>query len=258
MSMRIAVMQPYFFPYLGYFQLIAAVDRFVILDDVPLSDQANWVRRNRWLTGGVPEYFTVPLQRWHRGTLIENVNICESRPWRHKMLQGLRYRYAAAAQFASVAALVERTLSLQTEQISELAKASVTEVMQFLGLSTSVVSSAQYGNASMRGAERILDICRLERATQYLNLPGGALLYNASDFEDKRIALKFIDPALPPYKQGNAAAFVPSLSIIDVLMHNSVNQVNAMLSANRILPAGHRKPAVTSLKPLPDQIRLNA
>lgn len=228
--MKLAIMQPYFFPYLGYFQLIAAVDKFVFYDDVNFIKNG-WINRNRLILAGATRYITVPLAGASPFLKINEIGVQAGDGWRRKLAESLRHSYSKAPYFAPVNALFQEIVLSDQHMIGDLAKASVTAVCRYLGLETEfVLSSAIYDNASMGGADRVLDICVLEGASDYFNPPGGRELYSEQDFAARGVGLNFIQPRLEAYPQF-AEPFQPGLSIIDVLMFNSPEQVRAMIGA---------------------------
>ncbi|MBC7604851.1 MAG: WbqC family protein [Ramlibacter sp.] len=230
--MRLAVMQPYFFPYVGYFALAATCDRFVFYDDVGYIKNG-WINRNRILLGREPAYITVPLLNASASKRIDEVTIANAQPWKRKMLESVRHGYANAPYFEPVDALVRSVLDAQDDRIAELAKSSVRAVCDYLEVATDFVASpAGYGNSQLRGAERVKDICTREAATEYWNLPGGRDLYAESDFASAGLALRFVQVDATPYPQFSSS-FQPFLSIIDVLMHNAPAQVREMVAAGR-------------------------
>jgi hypothetical protein len=232
--MKLALMQPYFFPYIGYFTLVGAVDRFVFYDDVQYIKNG-WINRNRILLAGEPSYITVPLQSASLSRRIDEVAIAQGGNWKRKMLESLRHAYGGAACFEPVHELVRSVMLPDMQRICELAKASVYAVARYLELGGDFVhSSAGYSNRELRGEERVLDICRHESASEYVNLPGGRELYDPARFAARGVQLRFVDAPATPYRQFGEH-FHPYLSIIDVLMHNRPAQVRAMLASG--LPA---------------------
>jgi len=231
--MRLAIMQPYLFPYLGYFQLAASVDRFVVYDDVTFIKNG-WINRNRILLAGAPHYLTVPLAGASSSRRIDEVRTQPRERWLGKLLEQLRHAYGRAPQYAPVSRLVEQVLSDSTDSIARLSAKSVIDTCAYLGLETTfVTTSTGYGNEALRSEARVIDICAREHASTYVNLPGGRTLYDAGTFAAASIDLEFVDTALPVYPQFGAP-FVPGLSIIDVLMFNHVESVHAMLSRESI------------------------
>lgn len=229
--MKLALMQPYLFPYLGYFQLVAAVDRFVFYDDVNYIKNG-WINRNRVCDDdGTPRWLTVPLRDASPFEPIATVRTQPAAAWRRKLLESLRHRYRRAPHYAAVAALVEDVFAGDDPLIADLARASVVRCAEYIGLQTAFVASSNgYGNSAMKGSERVLDICRRESAGEYWNLPGGRTLYDTAAFAGQGIGLRFVEPRLPAYAQGRHD-FVAGLSIIDVLMHNAPEAVRAQLCA---------------------------
>ncbi len=228
--MKLAIMQPYLFPYVGYFQLAAAVDKFVFYDDVAFIKNG-WINRNRILLGGQAHYLTVPLAGASSSRRIDEVQIQPRERWHPKLRELLRHAYAKAPHYAGVMELVERILSLDTDSIARLAAHSVMETCGHIGIAPAfVATSTQYGNDALKGQARVLDICAREQARTYVNLPGGRALYDSASFAAAGIDLAFVEPELRPYPQFGAP-FVPGLSMLDLLMFNRVDAVRAMLLA---------------------------
>lgn len=227
--MKLAIMQPYLFPYIGYFQLVAAVDKFVFYDDVNFIKNG-WINRNRMLLGNQVRYLTVPLRGASRSLKINEVRVEPHERWLRKLLESIRHAYAKAPQYPHVSALIEQILAAPLESISLLASHTVTEICRYLEIDTEFVpSSTKYGNAQLRGTERVIDICSIEQAHTYVNLPGGRQLYDGEAFSTRGVDLSFIEPNLRPYAQFDDA-FHPALSILDVLMFNNKGSVRDMLS----------------------------
>lgn len=229
--MTLAIMQPYVFPYLGYFQLLHAADRFVVYDDVNFI-KGGWINRNRILLENKGFLFTVPLQdaspfRKINETLIHSRLYSE---WKRKFPKVLFGAYAKAPFFKPVASLVTDILEAGADNIGTFALNSILGVKEYVGLDIEIIpTSGVYKNAHLSGKERVLDICLKEGATTYVNAPGGRSLYSADFFVPRNISLKFIQSGTFSYKQVGDA-FVPGLSIIDVLMFNSVSDTRLLLA----------------------------
>lgn len=226
-------MQPYFFPYLGYFQLLHAADRFVIYDDVAFIKQG-WVNRNRILINGQPSYITVPVKHATSFKSICDIEIDDgpqNRQWRAKMLKSIANAYRRAPEFARVFPLVESVITAGTTHIGDLARASLLAVGDFLDLHPAwVVSSRAYGNAELTAQDRVLDICRREAAAEYVNPPGGAHLYSPDLFCAQGVRLRILRPRPISYAQFGGE-HVASLSIIDLLMFNSRDRARELVAA---------------------------
>lgn len=226
--MTIAIMQPYIFPYLGYFQMIKAVDKFVIYDDVNYINKG-WINRNRILVSGAPHLFTIPLKDASQNKLIYEIELSADASWRKKLLRTIQQSYQKAPNYSKVIQLIEEVVNLEAENISELNLHGIRKVAEYLSISTEIVSSSRiYDNGHLKGQDRILDICRQENAERYINAIGGMELYDKSIFEKENIQLSFIKCNDVSYSQFKNA-FVPWLSIVDVLMFCDIESINTFL-----------------------------
>jgi WbqC-like protein family len=228
--MKLAVMQPYLFPYAGYFQLIHAVDKFVFYDDVTYIKNG-WINRNRLLLQGEPHYFTVPLSNASSFVPIRDVRFDAAAPWKRKLAATFEQAYASAPFRKEGMALLHDALDNAEGSIANAARGSVLAVLQYLGIARSIVETSQaYGNQDLKGEARIIDICRREGADVYVNAPGGRGLYDAANFRAAGVALKFLAPRLAPYDQG-AGEFVPGLSVLDLIMRRDKDECRDMLAS---------------------------
>lgn len=203
-------MQPYLFPYLGYFQLMHAADRFVVYDDVNFI-KGGWINRNRIAVNGQPHMFTMPLLNAGSNINIDRIEVGggEYLKWRGKFLRTLQQAYAKAPFRDEVIALVQDVLVEDRILLTDLLRRSLHAVIGRLGISIDVVpSSSVYKNSGLSGTDRVLDICAREKANVYVNAIGGKALYSKQDFRDRGIDLRFI----------RSGPELPSLSIIDVMM----------------------------------------
>jgi hypothetical protein len=220
---KLGIMQPYLFPYLGYFQLIHAVDTFVVYDDVAFIKQG-WINRNRILINGQPSYFTVPVKHASSFALIQDTVVDDdpqNARWAEKMLKTIDIAYRRAPEFGRVFPRVEAVLTSPTRRVAELAAASIKAMMQLLDLEAEwVESSARFGNAHWKGEDRVLAICRAQGATDYVNVAGGRELYSGERFAAEGVRLHFVRSRPVQYRQFQDP-FVPWLSIIDVVMFNT-------------------------------------
>lgn len=228
--MKVAIMQPYFFPYIGYFQLLNSVDKFVIYDDVNYIKQG-WINRNRIISNRKPLYFTVPIKNQSSYDLIKNTLIDKKQFifWKDKFLRTLEYNYKKAPYFLPVFELVKYVVSSDFTVISQISSKSLLETVLYLGIETEMINSSEiYNNKNISSFDRIIDICKIEKATEYINLIGGQGLYSKNYFLENNLLLRFIRTNQFEYAQfGNE--FFPNLSIIDVLMFNSVKEANLLL-----------------------------
>lgn len=224
----LAIMQPYFFPYIGYWQLIHAVDRFVIYDDVNYIVRG-WVNRNRILINGEPSYITVPLQQASQNRRICDITLQTSPVWRDKLVKMVETTYRKAPYFAEVFPVIEKLIRYEADNLSDYLVHQLQTLAAFMGIQTEfVVTSRCYGNNDLSGQERILDICKREGATTYINPQGGQALYDRATFTQNGLDLKFLIPSDIEYKQFGSL-HVPWLSIIDVLMSNGIMSTKKFL-----------------------------
>jgi len=234
--MRVAIMQPYLFPYVGYFQLLHCADVFVLLDDVAFI-QKGWVNRNRILVSQQAHLFTIPLAGSSQNRLIKDISLLPDHRTQRKLLVTIEQAYRSAPEFEQVFPLLKQLLHAPEPDLTTLVLDSLTCIQAHLGqpLPTTVRSSAIAKDPQLAGQKRILALCQALGATEYVNMQGGAALYSAADFARRGIALRFLQPTLTPYPQGSQA-FVPGLSIIDVLMHNSPARVREFFGQGVLLP----------------------
>jgi hypothetical protein len=232
--MQIAIMQPYFLPYLGYFQLMAAVDKFVVLDDVNFINKG-WINRNRLLLNGRAHTFTVPLKGASQNRRICDIDLVDEPFWREKLLKTIRQAYAKAPCFDEMFSLIEHIVNFPARQLNEFLLNSLREMARTLQLSVDIVeSSRSYGNADLKAQARIIDICKREGATTYVNAIGGTELYDRQAFAKQGIGLHFLQPYPVDYPQ-NSATHVPWLSMLDVLMFNPVQIVRDLLHQRELV-----------------------
>jgi WbqC-like protein family len=226
--MKLAIMQPYFFPYIGYWQLIHAVGRFVVYDDVNYI-KGGWVNRNRILINGAPTYITVPLHQASPYKRICDTAVHPSSAWRDKLVKTVEMTYRRAACFAEVFPLVESLIRYPAQNLSDYLVYQLKTLAAFIGIRAEFVATSRcYDNAQLTGQERVLDICKREGASTYINPPGGQSLYDNEDFRRAGVDLRFLVMRPVPYRQ-RSAGFVPYLSVVDVLMEIGPGQLKQHL-----------------------------
>lgn len=237
--MTIAVMQPYIFPYLGYFQLVHAVDLFVFYDDVNFIKQG-WINRNRILINGDPSIFTIPVQQISSFQEIKDVRIPQEMylRWRQKFLRSLEMAYRKAPFFAETMDVILAILKYNGNRIADLAELSVREICNYVGCKTQFVNaSAMFEETkALERTERLIAICVKNNADHYINPVGGMALYDKALFGTYGIKLEFIKTVESvSYCQSYCKEFIPSLSIIDVLMFNNVSETKKLLLKYELL-----------------------
>jgi hypothetical protein len=226
--MKVAIMQPYAFPYIGYFQLIKAVDVFVFYDDVNFIKKG-WINRNKILVNGADYMFTFPIKNISQNVLINNVELVAANNY-SSILKTIERNYSKAPYFKKIYQLVENILGQNYTYISELAIASITQILEYLNIDKKTLISTEHFSETkeMEKEQRLIQICKQLNADIYINAIGGQELYTKSQFLNSNIKLNFLKPNPIFYKQFNNQ-FVPWLSIIDVLMFNSPAEINIML-----------------------------
>lgn len=215
--MKVAIMQPYFAPYIGYFQLIAAVDVFVVLDDVNYI-KGGWINRNKVLCHGKPTWLTVPLQGASPNKKISELEIAPDNGWKKKMLTLFKQSYATAPNGEMAIGTLQNWLAIDDVQLSGFIVGGITEICNKLGIKTEIIpTSTGFQTEGLRGADRVLKVCNELGATDYINAPGGRSLYSSQDFADHGFKLGFLNPAIPnlPGQPPEAG----TLSILHLLAH---------------------------------------
>lgn len=219
--MILGVMQPYFFPYIGYFQLIKHVDRMIFYDDVTYIKNG-WIDRNRILINGSPHYFKVPLDAASSYRRICDIGLNSKcfEMWRSKFLRQLQSTYGSAPFYSIGMDLVEDVLFTECNSIGELAMLSVKKVTNYLKIQTIFLqSSVDYDNSELNRSERIIDFCKIEGCNTYVNNYSGFDLYNVEYFSSEDVSLNFLKPFIKEYSQRNRNVFVGGLSILDLIMN---------------------------------------
>jgi len=228
--MKLAIMQPYFFPYIGYWQLIYVVDRFVIYDDVNYI-KSGWINRNRILINGEPTYITAPLFQASSFKRICDTVLHPSPIWREKLVKMVETMYRKAPQFEEVFPVIEQLIRHETNNLADYLAYQLRLLSAYMGIETEyIITSRSYGNDALSGQVRILDICKREGAANYINPQGGQLLYDTATFHNAGIDLRFILMRPLPYKQ-RTKGFIPYLSIIDALMEVGPSEIKRYLDA---------------------------
>lgn len=228
-------MQPYFLPYIGYFQLLAAVDRFVIYDDVTYI-KGGWIARNNLLSPVGPQRFFVQLKGRSSNQRICDLAVIDEFG---KLRRAIEQNYRRAPYYADVINLLGTILQYPDLALGSFLTHSLEVLKEYLGLPTKMIRSSQLQTTpNCTGPQRVIAICQQLNADHYINLPGGQSLYRTSDFERSGMKLSFIKSRPVHYRQfGNT--FTPNLSMLDVLMFNSVEQCQYLLAQyDLVCPVG--------------------
>lgn len=213
--MKIAIMQPYLFPYLGYFQLIAAVDIFVSLDDVNFIKRG-WINRNNLFINGKASLFSVPLRNASQNEPINEVEVSPTfKEWRAKFFRTLKQWYGREKFYKEGLDIASEILNYDTAKIGAINLNGLKLISRRLGLNTQFYSSAELNMPMSKGAARLVAIAQSFGADVYVNPPGGKKLYCEDMMTPYGVDLKFLKPNLTPYSM---PVWIPALSALDPIM----------------------------------------
>ena len=230
MSKRVAINQPYFFPYIGYFQLINSVDEFVIYDNIQYTKKG-WINRNRILVNGKDQLITLPIKKDSDYLDVVDRKLADS--WdneKNKMMNTIKSSYVKAPHFPEVYELIQRCLNNNKENLFEFIFDSLKFINEYLDIKTKItVSSTINIDHSLKSQDKVLAICKAREATTYINAIGGQELYNKDIFKQNGLNLNFIKADKIQYNQFKNE-FIPFLSIIDMMMFNSKEQIKEYLN----------------------------
>jgi hypothetical protein len=229
-GIKLAIMQPYFLPYIGYFQLIAAVDHFTVYDNIKYTKKG-WINRNRFLLNGADTMFSLPLQK-----ASDDLNVVERYLAadfnRGKLLNQLKGAYSKAPHYAETLPLLDRVIMCPAINLFEYIHYSLTEVCAHLGLTTRIERSSEVRiDHGLKAQDKVIALCLARGAATYINAIGGTELYRRDDFAARGLELRFLRSRPLDYVQFGAP-FVPWLSILDVLMFNPLSHVKYAVTTN--------------------------
>lgn len=229
--MKLAIMQPYFMPYIGYFQTMAAVDTYVVYDDVQYI-KGGWVSRNNIIIGGEKKMFTIILKGASPNKLFNEVEIGDDFKKFERMLQSA---YAKAPYFHEIMPLLHTIFTYDEKSLGKFLLHSYQVLLDYWEIGTKLVLSSELEKeCTLKGQDKVLNICKNLQATEYYNAIGGQDLYDKQIFAQHGISLHFVETQLIEYKQFTKE-FIPYLSIIDVLMHNSIEETKKMLNQFKLI-----------------------
>ena len=230
-KMKLGIMQPYFMPYIGHFQLINAVDRYVVYDDVNYI-KGGWVSRNNILMNGERKLFTVTLKGASPNKLFSEIEILDDFKKFERTLQGC---YAKAPYFKETMGLLQNIFAYPNKNLAQFLLNSYRENFLYLSIDTELILSSDLEkDCSLKGQDKVIDICKHLKANTYINAIGGQELYDKNDFKSNGIDLKFLQTQDIVYPQFQNE-FVSNLSIIDVMMFNSTEEIHEMLDKYELI-----------------------
>jgi hypothetical protein len=226
--MKTAIMQPYFFPYIGYFQLINSVETFVIYDDVNYIKKG-WINRNNILVNGKPHVFSIALKEVSQNKKINEISVDDSN-WKADLVKTITLSYKKAPFFQDAFPVIEDIISFDEKNLAKFLTHAIRKICSYLLIETNIVVSSEIEkDNTLKAQEKIIEICRKTDTTHYINAIGGMELYDKNDFSKYNINLQFIKSKPIIYPQFKNE-FIPWLSVIDVMMFNTPAQINDMLN----------------------------
>ena len=231
--MTVGIMQPYFFPYIGYFQLMNAVDKYVIYDNIQYTKKG-WINRNRILQNGKEMLITIPLEKGSASLDIKDRYVSANFD-KKKLLNQIREGYRKAPFFEEVMPLIEEIINFEEDNLAVYIFNSIDKIRIYLGISTElIISSAIDTDFNLKGQDKVIAICKELGAINYYNAIGGQSLYSKTDFDKNNLNLSFLLSNPIEYKQ-LSNEFIPWLSILDVMMFNSVDEIKEMLNDYKLV-----------------------
>lgn len=223
-------MQPYFLPYIGYFQLIASVDQFIVYDNIKYTKKG-WINRNRMLQNGADVMFSVPLKKDSDSLDIVQRELSADFN-RDKLLNQFKGTYRRAPHFDQTFPLIEQLVRYEDTNLFRYLHHSIVKLCEHLEITTEIKISSDIAiDHTLQSQDKVLALCEATGAKTYINAIGGMELYSKEAFQQKEIELKFIKSRPFEYAQFGDA-FVPWLSIIDVMMFNSIEDIRACITTN--------------------------
>lgn len=226
---KIGIMQPYFLPYLGYWQLINYVDKFVLYDTIQYTKKG-WMTRNRYLLNGKDEIFSLSIKRASSELDVVERELADDFD-REKLLRNLSGAYSKAPYFKQNFQLIEDIVKCPQNNLFSYIEHSINKVCTALNITTPIVRSSDLTQCSrdLKGQDRVIDICKALGADEYINPIGGLDLYGRAEFHEKEINLKFLR-SLPMAYLSFGQECIPHMSILDLMMFNSLDQIASNLN----------------------------
>lgn len=226
---KIGIMQPYFLPYIGYFQLMKMVDEFVIYDNIQFTKKG-WIHRNRMLQQGKDEYFTLPLKKDSDYLNVNQRFLAETfMADKTKLINRIQNNYKKAPYFQEAFPVIQSVFEYDNTNLFDFIYHSILRIREYLDIDTPITISSNIGvDHDLKGKDKVLALVKALKGTHYINPIGGQTLYNPSEFQEKGIELYFFKTDNFTYLQFKND-FIPFLSILDVMMFNDRDQVQGFL-----------------------------
>ncbi len=232
--MKIAIMQPYFLPYIGYFCLIKHTEKFILFDPVQFI-RHGWIERNRILKpDGDIQYIAVPLTKHDSDCLIKDIKIKNEEDWRNKILSQLVHYKKKAPYYDQTIEVLKKAFDIETDSIVKLNEHVLKTICDYLNINCDLEIFSEMNlviETPNAPDEWALNICKaLGNIKDYINPPGGVEIFDKKKYINSNINLRFLKSNLPYYSQRRGLEnFEPGLSIVDVMMFNDPQKINQML-----------------------------
>ncbi len=227
---QVAIMQPYFFPYIGYYQLIKSVDDFIVYDNIKYT-KSSFINKNYILLNKEKKLFSIPLKKDSNSLNIKDRYI--SPVWekeRQKLLNQIKQSYSRSIYFEEGFSIIEKCIMFNSSNLFSFIYNSLKQICEYLSINTNLLISSQVPHdSSLKSSGRVIDLCKSLRAVSYVNPPGGKELYCKKIFKNSGIDLKFLEPEINPYNQG-VGNFISHLSIIDLIVFQGKDQLKEQLN----------------------------
>jgi len=233
--MTVGIMQPYLFPYIGYWQLLDAVDTFVVYDNIQFSKRG-WFHRNNILMNGKKKLFSIPLKKDSDYLDVRDRVISDTIEKEiSTILKQIESSYKKAPYFTAVFPMIKEIFQNDERNLFEYIYNSLTQISKYLDINTKIIISSTIDiNHDLKSQDKVLSFNKVLDATQYINTIGGIELYEYEEFKKENIELEFLESNIPEYKQ-YGDEFVPYLSIIDIMMFNSKGDIKKMLKNYKLI-----------------------
>lgn len=232
--MKLAIMQPYLLPYIGYFQLLYSSDKFVLHDDVQWI-KGGWINRNRILMSNKASMLTLSVKKRSSLDTINKFEISPEHCNRAEFLKKIKAAYLRSPFYKEILPMLSSIIMYDEPNLVKLIKHSLDSIKKYLGIRTPIVCSSELDiNTALRGKNRVIKICKTMNADTYINPIGGLGLYDKSYFSRNDIKLHFLKTGDVQYRQFKGE-FVPNLSMIDIMMFNEPKEIRRMLKNYKLV-----------------------
>lgn len=232
--MKVAIMQPYFFPYIGYWQLIQSVDKFVIYDDVNFI-KGGWINRNNVMNNHRKVLITLPIMGASPNKKILDLEFTSDVKIKKKLVKTIEQLYRRAPFFAQIFPILEKIILSEEKNVAKYLCNLIITIVNYLGIHTQIILSSEIAkNNQLKSEGKVIDIVKNLGGTTYINSIGGIELYSKQKFKENDINLFFLKSENCTYQQFTDL-FIENLSIIDVMMFNSPEKIHEMLGSYQLI-----------------------